>query len=305
MTVAKKKSKKTQGREVKCPLANCSCEIQNLSMSDRVARLKDKANEIRNLIYDMCTKAGTGHISSAFSSAEIMTALFYDIMRINPKDPAWEGRDRFILSKGQASVILYPVLADLGFFPKSELWKFNQKDGKFGVHLQYDVPGAELTSGSLGQGIGIATGIALAAKMNRQLHFVFSLLGDAELYEGSVWEAAMFASHNRLNNLVAIVDRNHLGATDFTETMVQLEPLADKWRAFGWDVEEIDGHSFEQLLPILDRVRSRNTTKPLCIIADTIKGKGISFMCFNPLWHAVCPKGDQIAVGKKEITNLD
>lgn len=275
-------------------------------MTTKVKQLEKKAKHIRNLVLDMCCSAGTGHITSSFSCTEILVALFYgNIMRFNPKNPQWECRDRFILSKGQASVILYPILADLGYFPLSELKKFNRADGKFGVHLQYDVPGAEITSGSLGHGFGIATGLALAAKMNRELHLTFALLGDGECYEGSIWEAAMFASHNRLNNLVAIVDRNHLCVTNFTENMVELEPFDKKWESFGWNVVNINGHSFEEILGALDGIRSRKSSKPLVIIADTIKGKGVSFMCYNPLWHAVVPKDEQAIEAKNECMGED
>ena len=273
---------------------------------DKIVRLKKKARRIRKLVLEMCCKAGTGHITSAFSCMEILVALYHGgVLCYDPKNPQWAQRDRFILSKGQASVLLYPLLADAGFFPLVELWKFNRADGKFGVHLQHDVPGVETTSGSLGHGIGIATGLALAFKMNRELPMVFALLGDAECYEGSVWEAAMFASHNRLNNLVAIVDRNHLGATNFTENMVELEPLDQKWRSFGWDVVCIDGHSFEQILAALEGVRSRKTARPRVIIADTVKGKGIPFMCYNPLWHAMVPKGRQVQEAKTACAEDD
>jgi transketolase len=264
-------------------------------MNDKINALKGKAKQIRNLVLEMCCRAGTGHITSSFSCTEILVALYYaGVLKVDPKNPKWEDRDRFILSKGQASVILYPILADLGFFPLEELKRFNQADGKFGVHLQHDVPGVEITSGSLGHGFGVATGIALGAKMNRQLYLVYALLGDAECYEGSIWEAAMFAAHNRLNNLVAIVDRNHLGVTNFTENMVELEPFEDKWKSFGWRTKLIDGHSFEEILNALKEVRSRKSSRPLVIIADTVKGKGIDFMCYNPLWHAAVPQEKQL-----------
>ncbi|MFA6091895.1 MAG: transketolase [Elusimicrobiota bacterium] len=263
-------------------------------MQTKIERLEKKAQHIRELLLKMCCRAGTGHVTSAFSCTEIMVALYYGgLLRFDPKNPEWAGRDRFILSKGQASVLLYPILADLGFYPVKELDKFNSADGMFGVHLQHDVPGVEITSGSLGHGIGLATGLALAFKMDREWPMVYALLGDAECYEGSVWEAAMFASHHRLSNLVAIIDRNHMGATNFTEHMVELEPLADKWRAFGWDVVSVNGHSFEQLLGALDGLRSRKVAKPRLVIADTVKGKGIPFMCYDPLWHACVPKGEK------------
>ncbi len=273
-------------------------------MLKNINELKEKANYIRNQILDMCVRAGTGHVNSSFSCAEILTALYYGgILRFDPKNPKWQGRDRFILSKGHASVILYPILADLGFFPVEELNRFNQADGIFGVHLQNDVPGVEITSGSLGHGLGVAAGIALAAKMNRDLFFTFVLLGDGECYEGSVWETAMFASHNRLNNLIAIVDRNYLCATDFTEDVVGLEPFNEKWKACGWNVININGHSFEEIFKALSGFRSRRSVKPLVIIADTTKGKGVSFISNEPLWHALAPKGQQAIEAKNELNN--
>lgn len=275
-------------------------------MSKNITELKKKAKYIRNQVLDMCVKAGTGHVNSAFSCTEIMVALYYgDILRFNPENPEWRDRDRFILSKGHASVLLYPILADLGFFPKDELNRFNQADGIFGVHLQQDVPGVEITSGSLGHGFGVAAGLALAAKKNRELWMTFALLGDGECYEGSIWETAMFASHNRLNNLIAIVDRNHLCATDFTENIVGLEPMDEKWKSFGWKVVNINGHSFEEILEALRGFRSRKSPQPLMIIADTRKGKGLEFLSDVPLWHSLAPKDQQAIDAKNELNKKD
>jgi transketolase len=271
-------------------------------MIKTIRGLEEKSLHIRKRILEMCSAAGTGHVTSSYSCAEIMVALYYaGILRFDPKNPEWPDRDRFILSKGQASVILYPILADLGFFPLEDLDHFCQADGKFGVHLQDSVPGVEITAGSLGHGIGIATGLAHAAKLNRELWLTVALLGDGECYEGSVWEAALFASHNRLNNLVAIVDRNHMCATNFTENSCELEPLDEKWAAFGWNVVNINGHSFEELLDALSGIRSRKSARPLVIIADTVKGKGVPFMSDHPLWHANAPKGEQIVKARAEL----
>ncbi|MDJ0763086.1 MAG: transketolase [Myxococcota bacterium] len=261
--------------------------------------LEAKAKEIRNLILDMCVKAGTGHVTSSFSCAELMVALYHGgVMRFDPARPNWPERDRFILSKGQASVILYPLLADLGFFPKADLDLFAQKDGKFGVHLQHDVPGVEITSGSLGQGFNIATGMALAAQKDRSLQMVFTLLGDGECYEGSMWEAAMFAAHNKLNNLVAIVDRNYQCVTNFTENIVALEPMEDKWQSFGWRTLRINGHDFDEIMDAFKGIRSRQHTQPLMIIADTVKGMGVSFMECEPIWHGAAPSGEDAKQAK-------
>lgn len=258
------------------------------------ATLEKKAHEIRKMVLDMCVKAGTGHVNSSMSCTEILVALYYGgVLRYDPKNPEWPDRDRFILSKGQASVILYPILADLGFFPKSDLEDFTKEKGKFGVHLQYTVPGVEITAGSLAIGFGVSAGMALAAKLDRNLYMTVALLGDGELHEGAIWETAMFASHNNLNNLVAIVDRNYLCATDFTENIVGLEPLEDKWKSFGWNVLRINGHDIKQILDALDGFRSRRRVKPLCIICDTVKGKGIDFMSDVPLWHGLAPTNEK------------
>ena len=272
------------------------------NQKDKINFLEKKVHYIREQVLDMCVKAKTGHVTSSFSCAEILVALYYGgILRFDPCNPKWESRDRFVVSKGQASVILYPILGDLGFFPKKELDRFNKEDGMFGVHLQYDVPGVEITVGSLGMGFGVAAGMALAAKLNKQRHMIVTLLGDGECYEGSIWETAMFASHNRLNNLFAIVDRNWMCATEFTEDTVELNPLAEKWQTFGWDVIEINGHSFEEILSAFEGYRSKKSTKPLVIIADTIKGKGADCLCWEPLWHGIAPCGKDAYLAKNQV----
>jgi transketolase len=275
--------------------------VDSMLASD-VRKLKTKANYIRNLVLDMCVKAGTGHVTSSFSSVELLVALYYgDILHYDPSNPDWEGRDRFILSKGQASPLLYAVLADLGFFPKAELDRFCQADGIFGVHLQNDIPGVEITSGSLGHGLGIAAGLALAAKMDKKSFLIFTLLGDGECHEGSIWESAMFASHHNLDNLVAIIDRNKLCVTGFIDSIVNLNPLHNKWESFGWDVVDIDGHSFRDIFSALGNIRDRKSNKPLMVIANTIKGKGVSFMENKPLWHGMAPQGEEAKLAKEEL----
>lgn len=273
---------------------------------EKKAELEKKANYIRNQVLDMCVKAGTGHVTSSFSCAEILVALYYgEILRYDASNPEWENRDRFILSKGHASPILYAILADLGFFSESEISRFCQAEGMFGVHLQDDVPGVEITSGSLGQGFGIAAGMAFAAKIDRRDYMIFALLGDGECYEGSIWETAMFASHHKLNNLVAIVDRNRLCVTDFTENCVRLNPLDKKWESFGWNVVTINGHSFEEIFGALAGFRSRQISDPLVIIANTVKGKGVSFMENKPFWHGIAPMGKQAEMAKMELTKRE
>lgn len=262
-------------------------------MQKRFEDLIGKSKQIRKEMLEMCIGAGKGHVTSSMSCVDILVALYYGaIMKVRPSEPDWQGRDRLILSKGQASPALYTILADKGYFEKSDLEKFAKRDGKFAVHLQQDVPGVEITAGSLGQGFGLAAGIALGAKMNRDLFTVYAILGDGECYEGSIWETAMFAAHNRLNNLVTIVDRNYMCVTDFTEDLVALEPFDQKWEAFGFNVVRIDGHSFEELLHVLPGLKSRTSERPTVIIADTVKGKGVETLCYDPLWHGCAPQGD-------------
>ena len=264
--------------------------------------LKKKARELRRATLDMCVKAEAGHITTAFSCTEILVTLYYSgILRFKPEYPSWSGRDRFILSKGHACTVLYLILADLGFFPEEWLDTFCQKDGRLGIHLEKNIPGVEITTGSLGHGLGVAVGMALAAKMDKEHHFIFALLSDGECFEGSTWESAMLAGHHRLNNLIAIVDRNWQCATDFTENCVKLNPLADKWKAFSWDVIDIDGHSFDEIFSALDGFRCKKRNKPLVIIADTVKGKGISFMEYEPLWHGRVPKGEEIKQTRRQL----
>ena len=262
-------------------------------MSEKtIALLNKKVEQIKYDTLKMCCDAGTGHVNSSFSIAEILVALYHGgVLNVDPKNPEWEERDRFILSKGQASPILYATLADMGFFPKDWLKTFNQKDGKFAVHLQKTVPGVELTTGSLGHGLGVAAGMALALKLKRKLPLVFCLLGDAECYEGSIWESALLAAHQKLNNLVVIVDRNMLGATDFTEDMCALGSIEDKFSAFGWDSFTIDGHDIKNLIGF-GAFRGHISTRPVCVICDTVKGNGIGFLENAPLWHGMAPGGD-------------
>jgi transketolase len=271
-------------------------------MSERIKQLEQKALDIRKTTLDVCIKAGTGHVTSSMSCIDIMVALYYgDVLRVDPQNPEWEGRDRFILSKGQASPALYTILADKGFYGKENLNGFAQKGGMFGVHLQHSVPGVEITTGSLGQGLGVAAGIALGAKMSRELYLTISLIGDGECYEGSVWETAMFASHHKLNNLVFIMDRNYLCATDFTENLIELGTMEDKWLSFGWDVKRVDGHNMAEIMDSLQNLRNRKSTKPLIIIADCVKGQGIESMSNIPLWHGAAPKGDFAEQCKSEL----
>jgi len=269
----------------------------------KIAELQKKAKRVRQEVLEMCARAGEGRVASSFSCTEILVALFYGgILRFDPKHLDWEERDRFILSKSPAAVALYPILSELGFFPSSELDKFCQADGMLGPYGDDGIPGIEAAWGSLGHGLGVGAGLALAGKMDKKKYMTVVLLGDGECYEGSVWEAAMFAGHHELNNLVGIIDRNQLCTIDFTENCLRLNPLESKWQAFGWDVATIDGHSFGEIFTAFKNFRSRRSNKPLMIIANTIKGKELSFLENNPLLaHVLIPSGEELQHAWEEL----
>ncbi len=265
--------------------------------------LQKKADWLRRRVLAMTVKAKAGHVAPSFSCAEILTAIYYGgYFRVRPKDPHWADRDIFILSKGQAAVALYAILADLGFFPLSELMTFTQKGSRLGGHTENTIPGVEAFTGSLGHGICIAAGVALAFKRDGKKSVCISLLGDGECHEGSVWEAVMFASQHRLNNLCAIIDHNGLSATDFLEDYLSVAPLKDKFEAFGWEVETVDGHSIGGILSVVRRFRERVSKKPLAVIAKTTKGKGVSFMENKPIWHYRIPVGRELEMARKELS---
>ena len=270
-------------------------------MESNIRYLEKKANEIRKQLLEMCAEGEAGTLAAALSCVDILVALYYgNLLRVNPHDTEWKGRDRFIVSKGHGGIALYPILADLGFFDKKELTKYC-KGGILGSHPDKSIPGIEVTTGSLGHGIGIGIGLALSAKMDKKGYMTVVLMGDAECYEGTTWEGALLASHHKLNNLVCIIDRNMLSATDFTEDFLKLEPLQDKWLSFGWDVMSIRGHSFSEILNVFTYPHNLRGSKPLMIIAYTTKGKGISILENNPLGHTHIPHGAQLETAKEDL----
>lgn len=267
-----------------------------------ISFLEKKALSVRRETFEMVMKAQKGHLGGSFSCVEILVSLYYGgILRYNPKNPQLKSRDRFILSKGHANNTLYVILADLGFFPKKELGLFLRDGGTLGGHSDPQVPGMEIVSGSLGHGLGVACGMALGFKLDKQNIKTFVLIGDSECQEGSIWEAALFANQHKLGNLVVILDRNLLGSEEFTEKTAGLEPLADKWKAFGWDVRSINGHSTRQVYKTLYRSRFRRSLRPLMIIANTVKGKGVTYMENDPKSHHTMPQGDQIAWARQDL----
>lgn len=271
-------------------------------MEKNINRLQIKALQIRRQVLEMIAAAGKGHIGGSYSCVEILVTLYYGgILRFNPSNPKWDGRDRFILSKGHSVASLYATLCDLGYFPSSELLNYQKEDYILGGHPHNKIPGIEADTGSLGHGLGIAAGLALSAKMDKKDFMTVALLGDGECHEGSVWEAAMFAGYHKLNNLIGIVDKNGLCVTDFLKDCLNIDPLDDKWRAFGWEVIVVDGHSFEELISTLGSLRSRRSDKPLMVIANTVKGKGLSFMEGKLAWHHSIPKGEELKIARKEL----
>ncbi len=251
--------------------------------------LRQKSRWLRRQTLQICRQAGEARLGSAFSATELYVALYYgDFLRFDSSKPFWPQRDRFILSKGHALGGLYPVLQDLGFLTQAEIEAICTPGGKYGPYGDC-VPGLEAQWGSVGHGLGVGAGLALGAQMDAKTWLTVVMIGDGECYEGATWEAAMFASHHGLGNLIAIVDRNRACSIDFTENVLRLDPLDEKFRAFGWEVETIDGHSFAEILPAFQRARTQARTRPLCIIANTVKGKGLSQLEGNPLGHVITP----------------
>ncbi len=261
-------------------------EIKRQQVDENIVlSLQEKARIIRKHIIEMLWEAGGGHFGGSLSCVDILVALYFQILKINPQDPNWEDRDRFILSKGHACAALCPTLAERGYFSVQLLNTFNKLDSPFGMHPDMrKIPGCDMSTGSLGHGLSAGVGVALSGKLDAKTYKVFVLLGDGELQEGSVWEAMMAASHYKLDNLIAIVDRNKIELDGPTEEVMALEPLSKKLKSFGWSLEEIDGHNMREILKTLQKLPVQEGS-PSVIIAHTIKGKGISFMENTHDWH--------------------
>jgi len=263
--------------------------------------LAELARALRIRTLRMTHRAKSSHIGTCFSMAELLAVLYGGVLRVDPARPDWPDRDRFVLSKGHGCAILYAVLAERGFFPASWLDRFYQ-DGSplWGHATHHGVPGVEVSTGSLGHGLSLACGMALAAKHDGHSWRVFTLLSDGECDEGSTWEAVLFAPHHTLDNLVAIVDYNKIQSFGTVKQVLDLEPLAEKWRAFGWAVREIDGHAIEAIVEGCERVPFERGS-PSCIIAHTVKGKGVSFMEDDLLWHYRSPDADEFRRALQEL----
>ncbi len=266
-----------------------------------IGELKKIAKAIRRHILTMTANANSGHPGGSLSSVEILTSLYFGgVLRYDPKDISWPDRDRFVLSKGHACPVLYAALAEAGYFPVEELMTYRKINSRLQGHAHPKTPGVEMSSGSLGMGLSFGLGAALAGRLDERSYRVYALLGDGECDEGQVWEAAMAAAHHKADNLTAIVDRNRIQNDRFTDEVMQLEPLADKWRAFGWHVQEIAGHDIEEVLSALNRTREIKG-QPSVIIAHTVKGKGVSFMENNPAFHGKPANAEQLEKALAEI----
>lgn len=277
--------------------------IMEEMQSNSIEWLKRKATWVRKTTLEMIAEAGSGHPGGSLSEAEILVALYYDAMNIDPANPEWADRDRFVLSKGHCCPPLYAILADKGYFPMEELHKLRKYGSLLQGHPSIITPGIETVSGSLGNGLSIGIGMAMSARMRKRDYRVYVLMGDGELQEGSVWEAAMSAAHHKLGSITAIVDYNKIQINGWTNDIVRLEPLEDKWAAFGWNVLRVDGHDMQQVVNALRQPKPQD--KPTVIIADTIKGKGVSFMENECLWHGGCPTAEQLATALAELEEAD
>ena len=264
-------------------------------------RLKDIARELRLTVIDVMAWSGGAHVGGSLSIIDILTILYFKYLDVNPADPQWDERDRFVLSKGHAAAGLIPVLAKRGFFPEETLKTFNHFGSPFAMHPDSNkVIGCDASAGSLGHGLSMAVGMALGARQRKMPWKTVCLMGDGECCEGSVWEAAMSAPHFKLGNLIGIVDRNRFMIDGETEDVMPLEPFADKWRAFGWEVVEVDGHDFDQLDEALARAWAA-TDVPVLILAHTIKGKGVDFMENNVVYHYASADSELCARAKASI----
>lgn len=267
-----------------------------------IKELKIKAVEIRKIMLQMIHDAGAGHTGGSLSSIDILVSLFYNKMKHDAKNPNWEERDRFLLSKGHSVEGYYSVLADSGYFPIEELSTFSKFKSELIGHPNKNVPGVEMNTGSLGHGLPIGVGMALGAKKSNNPCTIYVLMGDGELAEGSIWEAAMAASNYKLDNLIAIIDRNGLQISGRTEDVMSLENLKEKWEAFGWDTMELNGNDIGSLMRGLDIAKQRKG-KPQLIIAQTTKGKGVSFMENIPAWHHGVPSEKELEQALEELDN--
>ena len=265
-----------------------------------VEQLTKKAKKIRRLIVKMLAQAGSGHPGGSLSSTDVVTCLYFSVMRHKPNNPAWPGRDRFHLSKGHCCPLWYAVLAECGYFSEKELWKLRKVGSILQGHPDWRTPGVDVASGSLGQGLSVSLGMALAARLDRRNYRVYCLMGDGEIQEGQIWEAAMAAAHYKADNLCAVVDYNGYQIDGKVSEVMGLEPLARKWQAFGWQALAIDGHNIKEILAAFKTAQELKG-KPTVIIARTTKGKGVSFMENVVDFHGRAPSAEEAKQALEEL----
>ncbi len=266
-----------------------------------VGALKDQAAQLRGRIIEMCHASKSAHLGSSLSCVDVLTAAYWHVLNVDPSRPQDPDRDRFILSKGHAAMALYATLAARGYFPEEELKTYNQDGGRLAEHPPANLlPGVEAATGSLGHGLPIGIGCAMAGRMQGKNYRVFALLSDGENNEGSVWEAAMFAAAQKLDRLCVVVDYNKWQATGRSNETLELSPLREKWAAFGWDAHEVDGHDVGQLASLMSEIPN-GSGKPVAFIAHTVKGKGVSFMEDDNNWHYRAPTAEEVELAHKEL----
>jgi transketolase len=272
---------------------------------ETIRMLEAKANLLRRHVLRMTYVAGSGHPGGSLSSADIVTALFFNFMRHRPEDPQWPDRDRFVLSKGHCAPVLYAALAESGYFPVEELVTLRKLSCRLQGHpCRTKTPGIEMSTGSLGQGLSISNGMSLAGRLDKKDYHVYCLCGDGEMQEGQIWEAAMLAAHYKIDNVTCIVDRNGLQIDGPTERVMSLEPLAEKWKSFGWNVIQTDGNDMRRVLGALADAKAHKGG-PSVIIAKTVKGKGVSFMENNVAFHGKSPNRDETERALKDLGEID
>ena len=263
--------------------------------------LKAMAARLRQDTIKMIYNSKSGHPGGSLSAADLISVLYFYKMNIKTEDPKWADRDRFVLSKGHAAPVVFAALVNKGFIPREELWSFRHGNGSLQGTVNIKNPGGDMTVGSLGQYLSVSAGMALAGKMDKKDYKVYVMLGDGELQEGQVWEAAMAAAHMRLGNLVGILDNNRVQMCGMTDDVMSIGDIAAKFRAFGWKVVQIDGHDMEQIVDALDAIPNQPDAQPTMIIADTIKGKGVSYMEVTPAWHGGVPTKEQYEQAMREL----
>ena len=276
-----------------------------MAKQDLVIQLKQKAKELRKEILTMIYNAQSGHPGGSLSAIDMIVGLYYYKLRLDPKNPLWQDRDRFVLSKGHCSPAIYAVLADKGYFPKSELDGYRKIDRMLQGHPELSIPGIDFAGGALGQGICFALGIALACKLDKRNCSVYAMIGDGESQEGAIWESSMASAFYKLDNLIIILDKNQVQQTGKIKEIMDIGNAALKWKAFGWNVIDINGHDMPQIVKALDKASKLKNKKPTIIISNTIKGKGVSFMELNHKFHGRAPNDEEYRKAMEDIEKIN